>query len=97
MPPLFTKNRIRNIYGCMMDVSKLTPAQVQQHAMMLLQNYHDLCNTNKSSSMSVSPPPIPNIGSLSQSTISSLGSGSFDRNRYDVNIQQRTTSEVSDT
>ena len=46
--------------------------------------------------MFVSPPPIPNIESLSQSTISSLGSGSFFRNRYDVNIKQQTTLEVAD-
>ena len=78
-------------------MSKLTPAQRQQHAVMLFQNYHELCNTNFPSSMFVSPPPIPNIESLSQSTISSLDSGSFGRNRYDVNIQQQTTSEVADT
>ena len=47
--------------------------------------------------MFVSPPPIPNIESLSQSTISSLDSGSFGINRDDVNIQQPTTSEVSNT
>ena len=47
--------------------------------------------------MFVSPHPIPNIESFSQSTISSLGSGSFGRNRSDVNIQQQTTSEVSNT
>ena len=47
--------------------------------------------------MFVSPPPIPNIESLSQSTISSLDSGSFDINRADGNIQQPTTSEVSNT
>ena len=47
--------------------------------------------------MFVSPNPIPNIELLSLSTISSLGSGSFGRNRYDVNIQQQTTSEVADT
>ena len=47
--------------------------------------------------MYVSPPPIPNIEPFSKSTISSLGSGSFGRNRADMNIQQRTTSEVSDT
>ena len=45
--------------------------------------------------MFVSPPPIPNIESLSQSTISSLDSGSFDRNRSDRNIQQPTASEVA--
>ena len=56
-----------------------------------------LCNTNDPSSMFVSPPPIPNIESLSQSTISSLASGSFDGNQSDGNIQQPTTSEVSDT
>ena len=47
--------------------------------------------------MFVYPPPITNIESLSQSTISSMGSGSFGRNIYDVNIQQRTTLEVADT
>ena len=47
--------------------------------------------------MFVSPPSIPNIEFLSQSTISSLGSGSFGRNRYDVNIQQQNTPEVADT
>ena len=45
--------------------------------------------------MCVSPPPIPNIESLSQSTISSLDSGSFGRNRDEVNIQQQTTLEVA--
>ena len=47
--------------------------------------------------MFVSPPPIPEIELLSQSTISSLDSGSFDRNRADGNIQQPTTSEVANT
>ena len=47
--------------------------------------------------MFFSPPPIPNIESFSQSTISSLDSGSFDRNRADGNNQQPTTSEVSNT
>ena len=47
--------------------------------------------------MFVSPPHIPNIESLSQSTISSLGSGLFGRNRSYANIQQRTKSEVSNT
>ena len=46
--------------------------------------------------MFVSPPPITNNESLSQSTISSLDSGLFGRNRADLNIQQQTTSEVSD-
>ena len=64
---------------------------------MLLQNYHELCNTNDPSSMFVSPPLIPNIESLSQSTISSLDSGSFGKNQADVNIQQPITSEVPDT
>ena len=45
--------------------------------------------------MFVSPPPIPNIESLSQSIISSLDSGSFGRNPADVNTQQRTTLEVA--
>ena len=73
----------------MVDMSKLISSQQKQHAVMLLQNYHDLCNTNDPSSMFVSPPPILNIESLSQSTISSLDSGSFVRNRADANIQQR--------
>ena len=47
--------------------------------------------------MFVSPPPITNIESLSQSTISSLGSGSFGRNQDDVNIQEQTTFEVANT
>ena len=47
--------------------------------------------------MFVSPTPIPNIESLSISTISSLDSKSLGRNRADMNIQQPTTSELSDT
>ena len=74
----------------MVDLYKLTPAQQKQHTVMLHQRYHELCNTNDPSSMFVSPPPIPIIESLSQSTISSLYSGSFDRNRADMNIQQQT-------
>ena len=46
--------------------------------------------------MFVSPPPITNIESLSQSTISSIDSGSYGRNRADVNIQQQNILEVSD-
>ena len=64
---------------------------------MLLQHYHELCNTNYHSSMLVFPPPIPNIESFSQSTISSLDSRSFDRNRADGNIQKPATSEVDNT
>ena len=75
----------------MIDVSKLTPAQRQQHDVMLIHHYRELCNTNDPSSMFVSPPTITNIESLYQSTISSLDSGSFGRNRSDVNIQQHTT------
>ena len=81
----------------MVDVSKLVPAQQQQHAVMLLQNNQKLCNTNEYSSMFVSTPPIPNIESLSQSTISSLDSGSFVINRADVNVRQQNASEVADT
>ena len=95
MPPPSTNDGSRNIYGCMVDVSKLTPAQGQQNAVILLQHYREFCNTNDPSSMFVSTPPIPNIESLSQSTISSLDSGSFDRNRADGDIQQPTTSEVA--
>ena len=97
MPPPSTNDGSRNIYGCMVDVSKLTPEQRQQHAVMLLEHYHELCNTNGPSSTFFSPPPIPNIESFYQSTISSLDSGSFDRNRADGNIQQTTTLEVANT
>ena len=62
---------------------------------MLLQHYHELCNRNDPSSIFVSSPPINNIELLSQSTISSLDSGSFGRKRADVNIQQQNTSEVT--
>ena len=34
MPLPSTNNGSHNIYGCMVDVSKLTPAQQQQHAIM---------------------------------------------------------------
>ena len=81
----------------MVDVYKLTPEQRQQHAVMLIDSYHELCNTNDPSSIFVSPTSIPNIESFSQSTISSLDSWSFDRNRADGNIQQPTTSEVANT
>ena len=81
----------------MVYVSKLTPAQRQQHAVMLLEHYHEFCNAHDPSSTFVSPPPIPNIESFSQSTISSLDSGSFDRNRADGNNQQPTTLEVANT
>ena len=47
--------------------------------------------------MFVSTPPISNIESFSQSTISSLDSVSFVRNRADVNIKQQTISEVANT
>ena len=69
IPPLSTNNKRFNIYGCMFDMSKLTPSQQQHHAVILLQHYHELCNTNEPSSMFVSPPPIPNIESFSQSII----------------------------
>ena len=64
---------------------------------MLLEHYHEFCNTNDPSSTFVSPPPIPNIESFSQFTISSLDSGSFDRNRADRDIQQQTTRELANT
>ena len=45
--------------------------------------------------MCVYPPYIPNIEQLSQLTISSLGSESFGRKIYDVNIQQQNASGVN--
>ena len=65
MPPPSTNNGSRNIYGCMVGVSKLTPAQRQQHSVMLLQHHHYLCNTNDPSSIFLSPPPMTNIELLS--------------------------------
>ena len=97
MPRPSINDGSRNIYGCMVDVSNLTPAQRKKYDVMLPDHYHDLFNTNDPSSTFVSPPPIPNIESLSQSTISSLDSGSFDRNRADGNIQQPTKSGVPNT
>ena len=41
MPPPPTNDGNHNIYGCMVDVSKLTPAQLEQHAVMLLDHYHE--------------------------------------------------------
>ena len=61
VPPLSTKNGSLNIYGCMVDAYNFTTAQRQQHNLMLLQHYHDLCNTNDPSSIFVSPRNIPNI------------------------------------
>ena len=61
MPPPSTNNGSRNIYVYMVDVSKLKPSQQHQHAVMLLQHYHKLCNTNDPSLIFVSPPPITNI------------------------------------
>ena len=39
LPP--TNDGNHNNYGCMVDVSKLAPAQRQQHAVMLLDHYHN--------------------------------------------------------
>ena len=72
--PSSTKNGGRNIYECMVDVSKLKPSQGKKHVVMLLQHYHKLCNTNDPSEMFVYSPPLPNIDILSKSTISSLDS-----------------------
>ena len=47
--------------------------------------------------MFVSPPPIINIESLSQSNTSSFDSVSFNINQADVNIQQPTTLQVANT
>ena len=40
MPPQSNNNGSRNIFVCMVDVSKLKLAQRQHHAVMLLQHYH---------------------------------------------------------
>ena len=61
MSPPSTNNLSCDICRCMLDLSKLTSAQRQQNALMLLQNYHELGNINEPSSMCVSPTPIPNI------------------------------------
>ena len=54
MPPPSTNNGSRNIYGCMVYVSRLTLVQQQQHAVMLIQHYHKFCKTNDPSSMFLS-------------------------------------------
>ena len=46
IPAPFTNNGSRNICGCMVDVSKLKPVQLQKPAVMLLQNYNKFFNTN---------------------------------------------------
>ena len=97
MPPLSTNNGGCNSDGCMVYLSKLKTALPQKRTVILIQHYHELCNTDDPSSIYVSPPPITNIEPLSQSTISSLDSGSFGRNQADVNIEQPTTSEVANT
>ena len=51
----FTNNGSCNIYECMVGVYILTPAQQQQHSVMSLQHYYELCNTNDPSQMFVSP------------------------------------------
>ena len=61
MPPFSTKNGRRDIYGCMVDVYKLTPSQRKQHSILLLQYYQKLCNRNNPSSIFVSLPPITKI------------------------------------
>ena len=60
MPPPSTNDGSCNIYGCMVHVSKLTSEKRQQHAVMLLEHYHELCNINDPSSTFVSPPLITN-------------------------------------
>ena len=96
MPTPSANNESHNIYCNIVDVSKLTVEQRQEHAVMLLQHYEELCNTNDPSSMFASPPPLPNIATLSQSTISSLGSGSAGRKRTFTTHEHRTTLEVND-
>ena len=49
MQPPSTNNGSRNIYGCRVDVYKLKPSQQQQHVIMLLHHYQELCNTSKPS------------------------------------------------
>ena len=88
MPSPSTNNGGRNIYGCVVYVYKFTTSQQKHHAIISLKHYHELCNMNYPSYMFLSPPYIPNIELLSQSTISSLDSGSFGRKRYHGNIQQ---------
>eukprot|EP00978_Attheya_sp_CCMP212_P017891 scaffold48234_cov60-Attheya_sp.AAC.5 len=74
MAPLLSNQGSHNFFGSsMVDVNQLTPLQREQHTTMIIQHYHALCNTNKDSSTFVSPPPIPTIESLSQSTVSSMG------------------------
>eukprot|EP00978_Attheya_sp_CCMP212_P028595 scaffold99190_cov42-Attheya_sp.AAC.2 len=59
-----------NHYGGIVDVSRITPSRYT----IIIQQYRALCNETEDPSTFVSTPPIPTIASLSQSTISSLGS-----------------------
>eukprot|EP00978_Attheya_sp_CCMP212_P042643 scaffold263509_cov41-Attheya_sp.AAC.1 len=71
-PPLHNRESHNN-YGGIVDVNRLSQSQREQLDTMIIQQYLALCNTNEDSSTFVSPPPIPTIESLSQSTVSSLG------------------------
>ena len=77
--------RSNNVYRNIVDVSKLTNEERQEHAAMLIQHYEELCNTNDDATSFISPPPFPNISLLSTSTISSLGNSSSSRNKDQVN------------
>ena len=61
VPPPSTKNGSHNIYGCIVAVYRLTLEQRQPYAVMLLQYYHELSNTNEPLLMCAYPPPITNI------------------------------------
>eukprot|EP00978_Attheya_sp_CCMP212_P032035 scaffold123312_cov32-Attheya_sp.AAC.1 len=71
-PPLHNRESHNN-YGGIVDVNRLSQSQREQLDTMIIQQYHALCNTTEDPSAFVSTPPIPTIKSLSQSTISSLG------------------------
>jgi uncharacterized protein (UPF0335 family) len=83
--------RSNNVYRNIVDVSKLTNEEQQEHAAMLLQHYQELCNTNDDATTFISPPPLPNISLLSTSTISSLGNLSPGRMSSTANKDQVTS------
>jgi hypothetical protein len=80
--------RSNNVYRNIVDVSKLTNEERQEHAAMLIQHYEELCNTNDDATSFISPPPFPNISLLSTSTISSLGNSSSSRMASTANKDQ---------
>ena len=82
-------------YGGIVDVTRLTSAQREEFDRMIITQYHALCNENEEPSSFVSTPPIPNIDSLSQSTISSLGTGGSRSSTFSSSTTTSSSSHIS--